>query len=72
MSKECFPKNPEDGLFNASNFLNGCCSFGSIIGPTGIIGPSGSAGPTGLPGSATNTGATGQLGSTGFTGVRVA
>lgn len=68
MSKECFPKNPEDDLFNASNFLNGCCSFGSIIGPTGIVGPSGSVGPTGLPGSATNTGATGPIGTTGLTG----
>lgn len=68
MSKECFPKNPEDGLFNAQNFLNGCCSFGSIIGPTGIAGPTGGAGPTGVPGSAVNTGATGPIGSTGATG----
>lgn len=65
MSSECFPKNPSDGIFNASNFLNGCCSFGSIIGPTGIQGPTGKDGPTGLAGSATNTGATGPQGSTG-------
>ena len=57
MSISCPPKNPEDTLFNASNFLYACRGRGG-----------GGTGPTGSSGISTNTGATGPTGMTGWTG----
>lgn len=74
MSTECPPLNPEDAIFNATNFLYNCCGGGGGggIGPAGATGatgpfggPAGDTGPTGLTG---RTGATGSTGGTGATG----
>lgn len=61
MSVNCPPKNPEDYIYNSSNYLY-CCKRSGNQGP---IGPQGDTGPTGLPGTASGTGAIGPTGPAG-------
>lgn len=51
MSQTCFPSNPEDTLFNASNFNDCCCdSAGIVVLQNGPTGPTGAVGATGAGG----------------------
>lgn len=61
MSIQCPPRNPEDSIYNSSNYLY-CCKRSGNQGP---IGPQGDTGPQGPAGTSSSTGATGPTGPLG-------
>lgn len=64
MSAYCPPLNPDDPIFNSTDWEYDCSGLGGVssTGPTGATGPTG---PTGAKG---DTGPTGSMGATGPTG----